>query len=84
MNAVVVAVATPGKGKNSLEQMRGVERARKPARLPVVLARAKVHKVFAHLHGNARLMAALLYGGLRLMECIRLRVKDMTSPPPAS
>jgi integron integrase len=55
-----------------------VERAKKPARLPVVLTRDEVHKVFAHLHGVPRLMAGLLYGsGLRLMECVRLRIKDI-------
>jgi len=37
-----------------------------------------VHKIFAHLHGTSRLMAGLLYGsGLRLLECARLRVKDV-------
>lgn len=52
-----------------------VERAKKPARLPVVLTRDEVHKLFAHLHGTSRLMAGLLYGsGVRLMECVRLRV----------
>jgi integron integrase len=55
-----------------------VERAHKPARRPVVLTRDEVKKVFGHLHGTPRLMAALLYGsGLRLMECVRLRVKDI-------
>jgi integron integrase len=64
--------------KQEIGWLRGVERARKPARLPVVLSRDEVHKVFAHLHGQVRLMAGLLYGsGLRLMECIRLRVKDV-------
>jgi integrase len=44
----------------------------------VVLTRDEVHKIFAHVHGTARLMAGLLYGsGLRLMECVRLRVKDV-------
>ena len=58
--------------------LKQVERAKKPARLPVVLSRDEVHKIFAHLHGTARLMAGLLYGsGLRLMECVRLRVKDV-------
>ena len=58
--------------------MEGVERAKKPTRLPVVLTHDEVHKVFAHLHGMPRLMAGLLYGsGLRLMECVRLRVKDV-------
>ena len=42
------------------------------------LSRDEVLKIFAHLHGTARLMAGLLYGsGLRLMECVRLRVKDV-------
>jgi integron integrase len=55
-----------------------VERSKKPVRLPVVLTRDETHKVFAHLSGTPRLMAGLLYGsGLRLMECVRLRVKDI-------
>jgi integrase len=55
--------------------LKDVERAKKPVRVPVVLTRDEVHQVFAHLHGTARLMAALLYGsGLRLMEAVRLRV----------
>jgi integron integrase len=55
-----------------------VERARKPARLPVVLTRDEVKKIFGYLHGTPRLMTGLLYGsGLRLMECVRLRVKDI-------
>jgi len=46
--------------------------------LPVVLIRDEVHKIFAHMHGTYRVMAGLLYGsGLRLMECVRLRVKDV-------
>ena len=64
--------------KHEIGWLQNVERAKKPARLPVVLTRDEVHKVFAHLHGTARLMAGLLYGsGLRLMECVRLRVKDI-------
>ncbi len=63
--------------KQEIGWLKQVERAKKPARLPVVLSRDEVHKIFAHLHGTARLMAGLLYGsGLRLMECVRLRVKD--------
>jgi integron integrase len=55
-----------------------VERVKRPARLPVVLTKEEVRKVFAHLRGTPRLMAGLLYGsGLRLMECVRLRVKDI-------
>ncbi len=64
--------------KEEIGWLKGVERAKKPVRLPVVLTRDEVHKVFAYLHGKARLMAGLLYGsGLRLMECARLRVKDV-------
>jgi integron integrase len=64
--------------KQELGWLENVERAKKPARLPVVLTREEVRKVFQHLHGTTRLMAGLLYGsGLRLMECVRLRVKDI-------
>src|SRR3954447_16873163 len=64
--------------KQEIGWLQNVERAKKPARLPVVLTRDEVHKVFARLHGTTRLMAGLLYGsGLRLMECVRLRVKDI-------
>ena len=53
-------------------------RARKPRRLPVVLTRDEVRAVLAQLDGDRWLMASLLYGsGLRLMECLRLRVKDL-------
>ena len=58
--------------------LENVERAKSPVRVPVVLTRDEVHKLFAQLHGTHRLMAGLLYGsGLRLMECVRLRVKDV-------
>ena len=53
-------------------------RARRPRRLPVVLSREEVGAVIAHLGGTPKLMACLLYGGgLRLLECARLRVKDI-------
>jgi integron integrase len=58
--------------------LQGVERAKKPSRLPVVLTRTEVREIVAQLHGTMKLMAGLLYGsGLRLMECVRLRVKDV-------
>lgn len=61
-----------------LEWLEGLVRARRPARLPVVLTRAEVARVLDHLIGTPRLMASLLYGsGLRLLECARLRVKDV-------
>ena len=53
-------------------------RAKRPARLPVVLTREEVAAVLQHLHGVKRLAAALLYGScLRLLECLGLRVKDV-------
>jgi integron integrase len=55
-----------------------VVRAKRPQRLPVVLTRAEVRAVLERLDGVPRLMAFLLYGaGLRLLECCRLRVKDV-------
>ena len=55
-----------------------VVRAKKPTKLPVVLTRDEVKWVFQHLSGASWLMASLLYGaGLRLMECLRLRIKDV-------
>jgi integron integrase len=55
-----------------------VVRAKRPARLPVVLTRDEVRAVLRQLRGTPRLMAILLYGsGLRLHECARLRVQDV-------
>jgi integron integrase len=53
-------------------------RARKPKRLPVVLTREEVRGLLGNLQGDRWLMASLMYGsGLRLMECLRLRVLDI-------
>ena len=58
--------------------VEGVVRAKWPQRLPVVLTKDEVRHVIDHMTGLPRLMAILLYGGgLRLMECCRLRVKDI-------
>ena len=55
-----------------------VVRAKRPARLPVVLSRHEVARVLERMEGVQGLMARLLYGtGMRLMECVRLRVKDV-------
>ena len=55
-----------------------VVRAKRSERLPVVLTREEVRAVIRELQGPPRLMAILLYGaGLRLLECARLRVKDV-------
>ncbi|HEY2465051.1 MAG TPA: integron integrase [Steroidobacteraceae bacterium] len=62
----------------NLPSLDHVTRARRPKRLPVVLSVAEVHAVLAQLDGTAWLVANLLYGsGLRLMEALRLRVKDL-------
>ena len=64
--------------KQDLPWLGEVVRARKPSRLPVVLSIQEVQQVLGHLEGEARLVTRLLYGaGLRLMEALRLRVKDV-------
>jgi integron integrase len=53
-------------------------RSKKPKRLPTVLNQSEIRRFFQHINGTNELMAKLLYGaGLRLMECVRLRVKDV-------
>lgn len=55
-----------------------VIRARKPKRLPIVLTREEVRDVMSRLHGQIWIIACLMYGaGLRLNECLRLRVQDI-------
>ena len=61
-----------------LPWMDGIPRAKKPSRLPVVFTRTEVKSLLAQLDGTLWLMASLIYGsGMRLMECVRLRVKDV-------
>jgi integron integrase len=58
--------------------VNGVVRAKKAPRLPVVLTRGEIQALLSYLNGSDKIMATLLYGaGLRLMECCRLRVKDI-------
>lgn len=58
-------------------ELGDVIRAGKPRHLPAVMTRDEVRAVLGQLEGDKRLMAALMYGaGLRLMECLRLRVQD--------
>jgi integrase len=53
-------------------------RARRPTRLPVVLSKEEALRVIGLISGEPQLVVKLLYGsGLRLMECLRLRVKDI-------
>ena len=61
-----------------LPPLEGVAPAKRPERLPVVFTRAEVKAILDLMEGTPLLMASLLYGsGLRLMECLRLRVKDI-------
>ena len=61
-----------------LPWLDNVEQAKAPKRLPVVLTRAEVQAILSRLEGTHWLIASLLYGaGLRVMEGVRLRVKDV-------
>lgn len=56
----------------------GVERAKRGRRLPVVLSVSEVRAILSEMRGVPRLCAALMYGsGLRVLECVSLRVKDL-------
>src|SRR2546427_6987764 len=64
--------------KIELPQITGIVRAPQKRRLPVVLTREETEAVIARLRDTNRLIASLLYGsGLRLMEAVRLRIKDV-------
>src|SRR5205085_5208655 len=64
--------------EQDLKFISGVARVRRPPKLPVVLAPEQIRRVLANLNAQYRLMGELLYGsGLRLLECLRLRVKDI-------
>lgn len=85
-----VAAATQNQALNALNflyskilnqplgELQGVARAKRPKRLPVVLSMEEVNHLLDQLSGQYLLMAKLMYGsGLRLMEVLRLRVKDI-------
>jgi integrase len=64
--------------KKDLPYVANIERAKRSKHLPVVFTRNEVQGVLARLNGTPHLIASLLYGsGLRLMEAVRLRVKDI-------
>jgi len=64
--------------KQTIGSIDDVVHAKQPHRIPVVLTQDEVRAVLAHLSGTTWIMATLLYGaGLRLLECLRLRVKDV-------
>lgn len=59
------------------DKIQAIRSTRKP-KIPTVLSKLEAQRFFNHIGGNHALMAKLLYGsGLRLMECVRLRIKDI-------
>jgi len=61
-----------------LDRLDEMTRAKKPKRLPVVLRKDEVRAVLSRLYGSKWIAAMLMYGaGLRLLECLQLRVKDV-------
>jgi integrase len=61
-----------------LPWLDGVVRAKRPQRVPTILSREEVVRMLAQMDGRPWLLASLLYGtGMRLMEALRLRVKDV-------
>jgi len=64
--------------RSPLPWLKDLVRAKKAQRVPVVLTRDEIKSILDQLTGQSRLMVMLLYGsGLRLLECVRLRVKDI-------
>jgi integron integrase len=64
-------------GKASMD-LRGIQRAKKPVRVPVVLSKAEVKALLQYISKDALLVCEMLYGsGLRISECLRLRVQDI-------
>ncbi len=64
-----------------LPRIDEVVRARRPRRLPTVLSREEVRAVLGRMEGTVQLVALLLYGtGMRILECLRLRIKDVDLP----
>ena len=64
--------------RKPLPDLDTVIRAKRPGRLPTVLTRSEVRRILGCMDGTPRLVATLLYGtGMRLLECLRLRVKDL-------
>jgi len=61
-----------------LNEQIDATRSKKQKNLPLVLNQSEINRFFQHINGKNELMAKLLYGaGLRLMECVRLRIKDV-------
>jgi site-specific recombinase XerD len=76
LNAIVFLY--DGVLSRTLGEMSGLKRVQRRQRVPVVMTRDEVKRVLAMMQGTCRLMAELMYGtGLRVHECVTLRVKDV-------
>jgi len=59
-------------------EISNIVQAKKPLKLPVVLSRQEITRLLNNMHGQQWLMTSILYGsGLRLMECVQLRIQDL-------
>lgn len=64
--------------EKDIDELNDVVRSPRSKRLPIVLTQSEVERLFVHLKGVYHLMAAVIYGGgLRLRECVKLRIKDI-------
>ena len=74
----IVVLLSPRTGQKDVEDLKGSIRAFIRRRLPVVLTPREVLRLLDHLKGAPLLMSQLIYGaGMRLCECVRLRIKDI-------
>lgn len=61
-----------------LNKLRRFQRSTKKTKIPTVLSKDEIDEFFSNISGDYKVMAGIMYGsGLRLMECVRLRVKDV-------
>jgi integron integrase len=64
--------------RTPIDDVEHITRPKQPVRLPVVLSRDEIKRVLAEMEGTPKLVAMILYGsGLRVLECLKLRVKDI-------
>jgi integron integrase len=64
--------------KIKVGSLQGITRAKQTQRIPVVFTKKEIHLILRHLQGSSWLICSLLYGsGMRLLECLRLRIKDI-------
>jgi integron integrase len=70
--------------RKEVGRLAGLKRIQRRYRVPVVLSRDEVRQVLSEMHGTPKLMAQVMYGcGLRVFECVTLRVKDIDFGTPS-